>query len=81
METVRVTPGMFPPIISTTPNSPIAWAKESTIPATIPEMDKGKIMLKKVRNFDAPKVAEAAINLASTVANDAAKGWTAKGRL
>ena len=26
-ETVRVTPGMLPPIINTTPNSPTVWAK------------------------------------------------------
>jgi len=30
MESVRVTPGMLPPIISTTPNSPTVWVNAST---------------------------------------------------
>src|SRR5438067_13905171 len=81
IETVRVTPGRLPPTISTTPNSPIVWAKLKATPVTRPDAERGRITRKKVRSFEAPKVAEAAINLGSTAANDAANGCTANGKL
>ena len=81
METVRVTPGIFPPIISTTPNSPTVCAKLRAIPVTSPGLDSGKTTRQNVRHPEAPKVAEAASRRVSTAANEAAKGCTAKGRL
>ena len=63
MDTVRVTPGMFPPTISTTPNSPMVWAKLSATPVTSPEIESGRITRKKVFVREAPSVAEAAMSL------------------
>src|SRR5215469_11505476 len=81
METVRVTPGMLPPTMRTTPNSPIVWAKDSTVPLIRPADESGAITRMKVRNGDAPSVADAAISLESTEENEAVNGCTAKGRL
>src|SRR3954468_4846711 len=81
MESVRVTPGMLPPTISTTPNSPMVWAKLSAIPVTSPEVDKGKMIRKNVLTREAPSVWEAATNRGSTAENEAAKGCTANGKL
>src|SRR5260370_42558594 len=81
METVRVTPGILPPIISTTPNSPRVWANARTTPVTKPDRESGTTTRKKVRSGEAPSVAEAASNLRSTDENDAAKGCTANGKL
>src|SRR5258708_5079408 len=74
-------PGMLPPTISTTPNSPMVWAKLRATPVTTPETDKGKTTRKKVRSREAPNVCEAATNRESTAANEAAKGCTANGKL
>ena len=72
---------MFPPTISTTPNSPMVWAKLSATPVTSPEIESGRITRKKVFVREAPSVAEAAMSLLSTAEKDAAKGCTANGRL
>src|SRR5436190_22253927 len=81
METVRVTPGIFPPTIRTTPNSPIVCAKLNATPVTNPGTDSGRITRKNVLSFEAPNVEDAAINRGSTLANAAAKGCTANGKL
>src|SRR6202035_4483790 len=81
METVRVTPGMLPPIMSTTPNSPMVWAKAKTTPVISPGTERGTTTRKNVRDGEAPSVAEAASNLRSTEENAAVKGCTANGRL
>src|SRR5215469_4238099 len=81
IETVRVTPGMLPPTIRTTPNSPIVWAKDSTVPVISPADESGAITRMNVRSGEAPSVPEAAISLESTEENEVAKGCTAKGRL
>src|ERR1051326_3270062 len=54
METVRVTPGIFPPTISTTPNSPRVCAKLSTAAAITPGIESGRIISRKVRQPPAP---------------------------
>src|SRR5215467_1674683 len=81
METVRVTPGILPPTMRTTPNSPMVWAKDRTMPEIRPAEDSGAITRTNVRSGDAPSVADAAISLESTEENDEANGCTAKGRL
>src|ERR1700688_4999638 len=81
IDSVRVTPGMLPPTISTTPNSPIVCANVSATPVTSPENDKGTITRQKVRNFDTPSTADAFRSRESTAENEAANGCTAKGRL
>src|SRR5437763_14136728 len=81
IETVLVTPGMLPPTIRTTPNSPMVWAKLSGTPVTSPEIDNGRTIRKKVLNLETPSVCEAAIRRGSTAANEAANGCTADGRL
>src|SRR6266576_392788 len=73
METVRVTPGMLPPTISTTPNSPMVWAKLSAVPVTRPDIESGRMMWKNVRRRDAPRVADAASKRRSTVPKWAAR--------
>src|SRR6266516_2770096 len=81
MERVRVAPGILPPTMSTTPNSPRVWAKVKTMPVTTPETESGKITFAKVRSFETPSDIDAASKRASTAENDAAKGCTANGRL
>src|SRR5229473_6810905 len=41
MATVRVTPGMLPPTMSTTPNSPTVWAKLKAVPVINPGTESG----------------------------------------
>src|ERR1700692_588911 len=81
METVRVTPGILPPTIRTTPNSPMVCANAKTTPAISPGTERGTTTRKKVRAGEAPSVAEAASSLRSTEENAAVKGCTANGRL
>src|SRR5579884_1403865 len=81
IESVRVAPGMLPPTIRTTPNSPIVCAKLSATPVTNPEKERGTVTRQNVRNFDAPRTAEAFRSRGSTAENDAANGWTEKGKL
>ena len=54
---------------------------DKAAPVTSPGTESGAMTRRKVRSGEAPNVAEAAINLWSTAENDAANGWTAKGRL
>ena len=81
METVRVTPGRFPPTINTTPNSPIVWAKLSTMPVTMPGRARGTTTRQKVARRDTPRHHEASTSRRSTAAKAEVNGWTAKGRL
>ena len=81
METVRVTPGMFPPTINTTPNSPMVCAKLRTNPASNPAHDCGTITRKKVSQEETPSVHAASINFRSTVRKAEAMGCTVKGML
>ena len=45
IEATRVSPGILPPIISTTPNSPTVWANPSTLAVIKPGRASGKITL------------------------------------
>src|SRR5215472_17731647 len=81
METVRVTPGILPPTIRTTPNSPMVCAKLKATPVISPGSESGTTTRKKVCSGETPSVADAATNLRSTLANDDANGCTAKGKL
>ena len=71
---VRVTPGRLPPTISTTPNSPSVWAKLSTAPARMPSFASGSVMRTKVRQGDAPSIADASSRDGSMRANAALIG-------
>ena len=56
---VSVFPGILPAIISVAPNSPMARAKDRTVPAMIPFFDSGSIILRNVSNSECPRVYEA----------------------
>ena len=50
----RVRPGMLPPIMRITPNSPTVWAKPSTAPVRRPGLARGSATVKNARVvFDA----------------------------
>jgi len=63
---VFVFPGMFPATIRVAPNSPIALAKERTVPATMPFFARGSTTRRAVSNSEWPKVSEALMRLLST---------------
>src|SRR6185312_550412 len=46
-DSTSVRPGMLPPIISTTPNSPTVWAKPSTAPVMKPGRASGTATVQK----------------------------------
>src|SRR5437867_1328726 len=81
IEIVRVTPGMLPPIIKTTPNSPRVWAKLRIIPVKRPGHAIGTTTRKKVPTWDTPRHQDASTRRRSTPANAATKGRTANGKL
>ena len=56
MDRTPVSPGIFPPIISTTPNSPTVCANPRTAAVTKPERANGTATVKKRSSFDAPKL-------------------------
>src|SRR5437016_11693555 len=74
IETVRVTPGMLPPTMSTTPNSPMVWAKLRTTPVTTPAIDNGNVTRTNVANRDIPSVHEASTSFGSTAPKADVKG-------
>ena len=55
MEATFVFPGMFPPIIKTTPNSPTVCANANTIPVNKDDFIFGSNTLNNVVVFDFPK--------------------------
>src|ERR1019366_5742117 len=59
IETVRVTPAMLPPTISTAPNSPSVWAKLRMAPVAMPGNESGTITRRKVAARDTPRHQEA----------------------
>ncbi len=73
--------GILPPIMSTTPNSPTAWAKVSTIPANKPGQANGKTMRRQVSKRDTPRHQDASTKRWSMPAKAAPNGRTAKGTL
>src|SRR5216683_3552780 len=81
IETVRVSPGMFPPTIKTTPNSPTVCAKLKTTPLRMPVQESGTMTRKKVPQRETPRHQDASTRRRSTPANPVMKGRTANGRL
>src|SRR5262249_38022824 len=81
MESVRVTPGILPPTIKTTPNSPMVWAKHRAVAVTKPETDSGTTTRQNVLSLETPSTADAASTRESTLETAAANGCTANGRL
>src|SRR5207245_11534069 len=77
IETVRVTPGMLPPTMSTTPNSPMVWAKLRTTPVTTPAIDNGNVTRTNVASRDIPRVHEASTNYGFTCTKAYEQVWTA----
>src|ERR1700687_732664 len=80
-ESVRVSPGMLPPSIRTTPNSPTVWAKASTNPVNTPGQASGSNRRERVRARETPRHHEASTSLRSTPAKAEVNGRTAKGKL
>ena len=62
MAIVFVSPGMLPPIISTTPNSPKVCTKVSTIADSTPGQASGNSTRQKVCQADRPLTAAASPN-------------------
>src|SRR5215469_10747315 len=81
IESVLVTPGILPPTINTTPNSPMVCANVRAVAVMSPGIDKGTTTCQNVRNFETPNTADAAKRRESTAVKEAASGWTVKGRL
>src|SRR3989442_870435 len=65
---VWVSPGMFDTKVMVAPNSPIALAKPSTMPASTPGSASGKVMVKNTRQGAAPSVAAVAARSESRIA-------------
>ena len=80
-EATRVTPGMLPPIISTTPNSPTVWAKLSTVPASSAGLMLGSSTRHKVTRRGLPSVSAASVSDAGRPWKPAWIGCTMNGRL
>ena len=81
MEIVFVSPGMLPPTISTTPNSPSVCAKVSTIAERTPGQASGSSMRRKMRQRDRPQHPAAARTSPGIASKARCIGWMAKGRL
>src|ERR1700678_3408259 len=54
-----VTPGIDPPIMRTTPNSPSVWAKPRVSPAAMPRLARGMWTRVQTRQGGAPWAAQA----------------------
>src|SRR5208282_5218249 len=74
-----VRPGMLPPIISMTPNSPTVWAKPSTAPLRRPGLASGSATVQKARRGEARSVAAASIGRSPIAAKALRIGCTTKG--
>ena len=77
---VRVSPGMAETKVMVAPNSPSALAKPSTAPATSPGHASGRVMVKKRRHGDAPRVAAASSSLRSTFSMERRMVRTIRGK-
>ena len=76
---VWVSPGMFDTKVMVAPNSPIALAKPSTIPASTPGSASGKVMVRNTRQGAAPNVPAACSSRRSTASIDKRIGRTSSG--
>ena len=79
MDMTLVSPGMLPPIISTTPNSPTVWAKPSTAPVRNPGRASGTATDQNASHGEARKVAAASSGASPKASNALRIGWTTNG--
>ncbi len=79
VDITRVRPGMLPPIMSTTPNSPTVWAKPSTEPLSRPGLASGSATVQKARVGEARKVAATSSGRSPMAAKALRIGCTTKG--
>ena len=76
---VWVSPGMFDTKVMVAPNSPIALAKPSTMPASTPGSASGSVTVRNTRQGGAPSVPAACSSLRSTASIDSRIGRTSSG--
>src|SRR5262245_125790 len=81
MDSVLVTPGILPPTMSTTPNSPTACAKVKTSPVRMPGQDSGKATRRNVPDRETPRHHDASTRRRSTAAKAEVNGRIANGML
>ena len=81
MEATRVTFGIFPPIINTTPNSPRVWAKVRTKAVNKGAFIFGSRTWIKVCHLDFPRLNDASDNELGNCCNAYLIGPTIKGML
>ena len=79
VDMTRVRPGMLPPIIKTTPNSPTVWANPSTAPLRSPGLASGRATVQKARAGEARKVAATSSGRSPTAAKALRIGCTTNG--
>ena len=79
-ESTLVTPGILPPIISTTPNSPTVWAKPRMAPVRNPGRANGTATRQKASQGEARRVAAASMGRSPMAAKALRMGCTTKGR-
>ncbi len=79
MAAVCVWPGMEPATISEAPNSPMARAKASSVPARMPGQASGSVTRKNTPQRDCRKVRAAASNSGSTCASAVLAAFNTKG--
>ena len=81
IETVLVSPGMAPPTIRITPNSPRVWANVSTAALVMPRQANGSSIRRKICHLDKP-LTSAASRISGLIASKArCIGCMAKGKL
>ena len=81
MATVRVSPGMLPPIINTTPNSPRVCTKVSTVADKSPGQASGSSTRHSVCQKESPLTAAASARSRGMASKARWMGCTMKGML
>ncbi len=81
IDSTRVSPGMLPPIIRMTPNSPSVCAKVSAMAETMPGQASGSSMRRIVSQRDRPLTKAASRTFGGMASNARWIGCTANGRL
>ena len=71
--------GMLPPIISTTPNSPMVWANPRVVAVSIPRLLRGSTTLKNLSMGLALRVAATSSGRLPRVSKAFCRGWTTNG--
>jgi hypothetical protein len=80
VDMTRVRPGMLPPIIRITPNSPTVWAKPSTAPVRRPGLASGSATVQKARVGEARRVEATSSGRSPTAAKAFRIGCTTNGK-